>query len=432
MYVKIAHFINQLRHSFWFVPSLMVLVALLLGYVMQRVDVYYYHELGWELTDPAGARAILTTVAASAITVAGVVFSITMVVLSSASSQFGPRLIRNFMRHPQTKWVLGGYIGTFIYCLMVAATVRGGDSGWTPQLSVTTGGVFGVLSFGLLIAFVHHVFTFIQAPRIIQDVTDRLNETINILFPLSALPESRRDALSAGVMGEVPGEFREVRSEDGGYIQAIGLEDILDWASENEAMVKIDFKPGDYLLPGEKLGVIWCESSQFDAGRDLVRREIMQGPERTDDQDVEFVIDQLVEIAVRALSPGVNDPFTAINCINKLGGVITKIVERGLPGGLLHDKNGVLRVATKTYTYAGLLDAAFHQIRQNARGVESVSLSLIDILARLKEVDTMAAYQAELRRHAELLREDVQKSYTNEKDLQDFMERYSVFEQASE
>lgn len=427
MYVKVARLINQLRHSFWFIPSIMAFGALLLGYVMQRIDVYYYGKLDWELTDPQGARAILTTVAGSAITVAGVVFSITMVVLSSASSQFGPRLIRNFIRHPQTKWVLGGYIGTFIYCLMVTATVRGGDSGWTPQLSVATGGCFGILSFALLIAFVHHVFTFIQAPRIIQDVTDRLNETAEVLFPLSALPVNRRDALRAGHLPGELGRAHPLTCDQEGYIQAIGLEAMLDWATKNEAVVKIDFKPGDYLFPGEQVGVVWMDSDDTDVAQQLVRSEIMLGPERTDDQNLEFAIDQLVEIAVRALSPGVNDPFTAMNCINKLGGVITRLVENGLPGGVLHDESGTVRVATRTYTYAGLLDAAFHQIRQNSRGVEAVSLAMMDVLSRLRNVDALASYQDELRRHADLLKQDAMQSYMNEEDRADFLERYQAF-----
>lgn len=427
MYVKVARLINHLRHGFWFVPSLMALGALLLGYLMQRLDLYYYGKLDWELTDPQGARAILTTVAGSAITVAGVVFSITMVVLSSASSQFGPRLIRNFLRHPQTKWVLGGYIGTFIYCLMVAATVRDGDGGWTPQLSVTAGGIFGILSFGLLIAFVHHVFTFIQAPRIIKDVTDRLNETASVLFPLSALPQARRDALRAGKLPEEMGESHPVNIEKEGYIQAIGLEAILDWASKTGSVVKIDFKPGDYVLAGEQIGVVWLDGVDLEEARNIFSEEIMLGPERTDDQDLEFAIDQLVEIAVRALSPGVNDPFTAMNCIKKLGGVITRLAESGLPGGVLHDDAGIVRVATKTYTYAGLLDAAFHQIRQNSRAVETVSMTLIDTLARLRDVNALASYQDELKRHADLLKEDVMGSYLNEHDKKDFMERYESF-----
>lgn len=428
MRVKISRILNELRYTFWFIPAMMSLMAIAAGYGMQRVDLYFYGKLDWELTDPEGARAILTTVAGSSITVAGVVFSITMVVLSTASNQFGPRLMRNFMRHRQTKWVLGGYIGTFIYCLMVTATVRGGDYGWTPQLSVTAGGIFGVLSFGLLIAFIHHVSTFLQAPNIINDAATRLTENIQLLFPLSALPKERHDCLKVGGIPAGLGEGVVVESEKEGFLQALNLGPILEEASVRNAVVRIHFKPGDYVLPGEKICTVWCSGEKWEDLGGWMCGQFIIGHQRTDDQDLEFAIDQLVEIAVRALSPGINDPFTAMNCIKKLGGVVSALAEKGMPGGVLHDEDGLLRVATETYTFGGVLDAAFHQIRQNCRGVETVSLTLIDVLARLNDLAGSVVFEEEVYRHANLLKKDVEKSFMNEADLADFLERYSVFD----
>lgn len=427
MRVKLIRLLNELRYSFWFVPALISVAAIALGYGMQRLDLYLYGKLDWDLTDPSGARAILTTVAGSSITVAGVVFSITMVVLSTASDQFGPRLMRNFIRHRQTKWVLGGYIGTFIYCLMVTATVRGGDYGWTPQLSVTAGGILGVLSFGLLIAFVHHVATFLQAPNVIDDAAARLTENIRVLFPLSALPQSRHECIRAGGIPAGMSAGTAIFSKKGGYIQAIGLEAILDEATAQKVLVRIHFKPGDYILPGERVSTVWETSKKWENASEVINEALILGRQRTDDQDLEFAIDQVAEIAVRALSPGINDPFTAMNCIKKLGEVISHLDNHRLPEGGLHDDEGILRVATQIYTFEGLMGASFHQIRQNCRGVETVSITLIDTLARLKNLVSTETLEKEVIRHAKLLRNDVENHFKNQSDVADFMSRYRPF-----
>ncbi|BDS05776.1 hypothetical protein NT6N_08160 [Oceaniferula spumae] len=425
--VQIARFLNRMQMSFWFIPGMVAVCAMLAGYGAQKLDLALYGTLEWELTDAAGARAILTTVAGSSITVAGVVFSITMVVLSSASSQYGPRLMRNFIRQPQTKWVLGGYIGTFIYCLMVAATIRDGEYGWVPQVSVTAGGVFGVLSFGLLIAFINHVTTFLQASQVINDVASRLYKTLEVLFPLSALSKEQRDAVKPGTIPQGLENPVSVKIDHRGFIQAINIEPLLKQATEHDAVLRIHFKPGDYVLPGQEVALLWQSGETWEDVEDDVKSALLLGSERTDDQDAEFAVDQLVEVAVRALSSGINDPFTAINCIRILGGMLAELDERGLPGGVIHDDEGKLRIATQTYTYAGFLDAAFNQIRQNSRNVESVSITLIDTLARLKERAISPEFATELKRHADLLKHDVENCYTNQDDLADFMERYDIF-----
>lgn len=427
MKVKIARFLNRMQMSFWFIPGLVSICAMLAAYAAQKIDMALYGTLEWELTDASGARAILTTVAGSSITVAGVVFSITMVVLSSASNQYGPRLMQNFIRQPQTKWVLGGYIGTFIYCLMVTATVRDGDHGWVPQLSVTAGGVFGVLSFALLIAFIHHVTNFLQASEVINDVSRRLFKTLEVLFPLSALSEEKHASVKAGTLPQDLNEPISVKTKRSGFVQAINIEPLLARAMEHRALLRIHFKPGDHILPGEEVALLWTQDGGWDDVQDDVEEALLLGPERTDDQDAEFAIDQLVEVAVRALSPGINDPFTAKNCIKVLGTAMAELDEKGIPGGVLHDDEGLLRIATQTYTYSGFLDAAFNQIRQNSCNVESVSITLMDTLARLKERAISPVFASELKRHAELLKHDVEKCYTNPDDLADFLERYQIF-----
>lgn len=198
----------------------------------------------------------MTTVAASSITVAGVVFSITMVVLSSASSQFGPRLMRNFIRHMDTKVVLGGYIGIFIYCMIVLATVRDGDSGWVPQLSVTLGGILGLMSFGLLIAFIHYVTHFLQASKIINEVAGQIEDCSDQIFPLNALNKDSKFSTNVGTLPDVDEHSRAIIAEKKGYLKSLNLASILEKAQKHNGIIRYHHRPGEYILEKDHIPTV--------------------------------------------------------------------------------------------------------------------------------------------------------------------------------
>ncbi len=419
MKVHIQHILSYITTSFWCIPSLLAILGLLAGYGAQKLDLALYENLSWTLTDPAGARAILTTVAASSITVAGVVFSITMVVLSSASSQFGPRLMRNFLRHIDTKVVLGGYIGIFIYCMMVVATVRDGENGWVPQLSVTIGGILGLLSFGLLIAFIHHVTHFLQASKIINEVAEEIDECSNKIFPLNALTKDSEFSTTIGTLPEVDEHSRPIIATKKGYLKSISLASILTKSVKNNAIIRYHHRPGEYILENDPIATVWCSEEDWENISEDINASITTGSERTELQDIEYAIDQLVEVAVRAMSKGINDPFTAINCIHRLASALLQIAHDKLPGSMIHDANGKLRIATVSYTYPGLIDAAFHQIRQNAKPIEAVSIEFMHVLSRLSHKDTPNDFHASIERHSNLLMDDCNANFENDSDLED-------------
>jgi len=327
-----------------------------------------------------GARQLLSTIAGSMITVAGVVFSITIVVLTLASSQFGPRLLRNFMRDRGNQVVLGTFIATFTYCLLVLRSIHGdGGPTFVPYISVTLGIVLSLLSVAVLIYFIHHVSVIIQAPAVIAMVSAELEEVIERLFP-----EKLGKAPVVPLYPPIPKDFdsnaEPITALDTGYLQAIDNDSLLKLAVENDLLVKVNYRPGQFVIAGNPLLRAWPRERVSKESGSQFNEAFVLGSSRTPTQDVEFCIDQLVEVAVRALSPGVNDPFTAVNCVDRLGAALCQLSERDIPSAYRFDEKNRLRVIAYPVSFADLSDAAFNQIRQYGRSSVAVTIRLLETL----------------------------------------------------
>jgi uncharacterized membrane protein len=423
---------ERMRSSYWFVPSLMSMGAALLAVALFLIDRkarerYLPFLSDLYVMDAPGAQAILSTLASSAITVAGVVFSIAMLVLSNASSQFGPRLLPNFMRQGGTQIVLGGFIGTFVYCILVLTRVRATESGAEiPHLSVSLALLLGIFSFGLLIYFIHRVATFIQAPNIVENVGSRLIETFGRLFPEAGTHGGGNDSSRDG--GPLPPDFgdraKPIPAPGNGYLEAVELDRIRETAERHGLLLHLRKRPGQFIVAGHALALAYPAEAVTDEIAAAVGKAFLVGRQRTLIQDAEFAIEQLVEVAVRALSPGINDPFTAINCIDWLGAALSFLAGRRLASPLCRGAGGRICVVTDAYTYAGILDAAFNQLRQNARANEAVSIRLMDMIGLLAESDLPPAYRHALARHARLIREDSLGRLPDGRDRADLEQRY--------
>lgn len=415
MKIRLVRHWEQLRGSYWLIPGVMALAAALLagftGYLDWAMREGRFPSLSWlYVTGPSGARAVLSTLAGSAIGVAGLIFSITIVVLNMASAQFGPRLLRNFMEHGGTQLVLGTYVGTFIYCLLVLSAVRSEPGHvFVPHLSVTVGLLLGVLSFAFLIYFIHHVALFIQAPRIIDDVAKNLEANLRQSFPertqhaREKTPDEEEEERSQ--VDQIEHAGKPILAAHSGYIQAIDLEGLVGMAQECELVVRLLHRPGHFVISGH---VIAYAVPANQVGEEEARRingAFLTGSERTPTQDPEFAVHQLVEVALRALSPGINDPFTALNCVDRLGAALAILGERRLPSRYLRDNENRLRIITEPYTYTGVVDAAFNQIRQSAAGNMAVTLRLLETIATLAEGDLPKPHREALREQAEAIHE---------------------------
>lgn len=439
MKLRLVRVWENVRSSYWFVPTLMsfagIGLALGLGSLDARVQRAGDGVLArLYVSDAAGARAILSTLAGSAITVAGVVFSITIAVLSTASQQFGPRLLPNFMRHNGTQVVLGGFIATFIYSLLVLSVVREGAGGtFVPQTGVAAGLTLGVGAFALLIYFIHHVAVFIQAPRIIDDVSRRLNEALERSFP---------EPLENGADGQepeqpaLPERFDEdacpVGARRSGYVQAVDHDALVGLACGHGLLIRTLHRAGGFVIEGEPLALAHPAARVSDEAAETISEAFVTGPARTDTQDPEFAVDQLVEVALRALSPGINDPFTAINCIDRLGGALAYLARRRLPPAYRCDDDGSLRLVTDPITYAGVVDAAFNQIRQAAADNPAVAIRVLECIRAVASRELPDAMREALGRQARLMHDAAAPEFAVEHDREDLEARYAEARDALE
>jgi uncharacterized membrane protein len=369
-------FWNRVRSGFWFIPAIMAGVAVASAFasvaVDERVTDWVALNFGWTFTGGAeGASAVMGVIAGSMITIAGVVFSMTLVALSLASSQLGPRLLRVFMRDSTTQVVLGTFIATFLYCLIVLRTIRRVEEvAFVPHLSVTFGVLLAVVSVGVLIYFIHHVSVSIQANVIAARIGKELIEGIDRLFPGQIGPKAPRiptEPPDAAFIEVFDKEARPVGADADGYLQFIDAEALLALAMEEDLVVRLERKPGNYVVASRPMAMIWPGSRVTDKLTDRVNALFVLGQQRTSAQDIKFAVNQLVEIAVRALSPGLNDPFTAMTCVDHLGAALCRLAVRDMPSPYRLDRKNQLRVIAPAETFPEIIDAAFNRYLTNDR-----------------------------------------------------------------
>jgi uncharacterized membrane protein len=375
----------DVRGSFWFLPSVIIFCAMLLGMVLVELDTMVDGDAlsRWPrifVASPEGARNVLGTVAASMVTVAGVVFSMTLVVLSLASSQYSSRVLRNFMLDRINQSVLGIFLGIFVYCLVVLRTVRSVEEHqFTPSIAVLGGLVLGVLGIGVLIYYIHHISTSIQASQIAAVAYAETRRALGMLFP-----EDLGDEEPLEEPSETGRTWHVVRAVGTGYVRTVAGESLLGLVGSNDWIVRLRIAPGKFISDGFPVMEVLAGSPPTDEQRDALARTIVTGRQRTSEQDAGFGIRQLVDVALKALSPGVNDSTTAIMCIDYLTALMAHLAGRSIESDL-RGKDGKLLVIAHGPTFKSLLDEAMNQVRESAEGKASVLLHLLHGIERIGE-----------------------------------------------
>jgi uncharacterized membrane protein len=398
---------ENLRSSFWFVPSLMAFAAIALSFATVGIDAgplgqSLANSAGWLWSGGAeGARSLLSTVASSMITVTGTVFSITIAALTLASSQFGPRLLRNFTRDTGNRVVLGTFVGTFLYCLLVLRTIRGeSEGGFVPYLSVTCGVLLATASVGVLIYFIHHIASSIQAETVTAVVGAELKSDIARLSP-PAPPGPGDSEVRCPVL--LPNEPAcRVQALGSGYVQHLDRDGLFDTAEERNLVIQLLCRPGDFVSHGEALLQAWTQGgnlSENDAHR--LRRCFSLGPQRTSTQDMRYGVRQLTEIAARALSPGINDPFTAMNCADWLADALAELARRGVPSGVRHGADDALRLVEQPIGFAEIARLSFEPFRIYGAGSAVVVSHMLHLFAGLARQLESREFRLDLMREAE-------------------------------
>lgn len=382
--------IDYVRTSFWAIPAFLLLMAGLLAVLTLWLDTVVlppldFGSLDWlNPSEMQGVRELLATTAAAILGVAGVTFSITIASLTMASQQFGPRLIRNFTEDRFTQIVLGFFIATFFYCMLsmqLGSVIRNTD--YSPLSTLVAVLLLTVVDLLMLVLFIHHICKAIQAKTIISDVAQEMRQRAISLLPMALDEAPQEDPKALAVMEtDLKARGDDVRVSSDGYVRAIDYPALLKYADRNEQIIGIMKRAGDYVLKGSLLAKVVGAQRPDDLDK-VVNNFVVIGASRNPRQDLEFSIRQLVEIALRALSPGINDPFTAIACINHLGTLINMVSSRATPARSWVDDSGDIRLLVKTTTFEGLVEAAFNQIRQEASSRVDVTVRLLDVLHEL-------------------------------------------------
>ncbi|MEO6033199.1 MAG: DUF2254 domain-containing protein [Burkholderiaceae bacterium] len=420
---RIRIFVARTRDRFWLVPATMVLVGVLgaVGLVnLDRSGVLpdWLLESAWLYNGGGtGARTLLGVVASSAIGVAGTVFSITIAALSLAAGQMGPRLLRNFTRDRGNQVTLGAFLGTFSYALMVLRSVRTQNEGdFVPHLSLSVGILLAFLCVATLVYFVNHMASRINVDTVIELVSSEMQDAITRLGS-SEPSNAQMPWLAADGAGLVAQARR-------GYVSNVDAEALADWAAREKTVLRLLVRPGDYAFPGAPIAV--CHPAVDDC--DAVGSALDLRAERISADDIEYAVRQLVEVAVRALSPGINDPHTAMSALDRLGAALCDLVPLHLPDGLFQ-RDGRCVLVLPAVDYDGLTDAMFHLIRQNAAGSATVLIRMLEVLTAVASCERDPVRLNALQRHAALIVSDAQRNVATPSDLDDLRRRSERFTQ---
>jgi uncharacterized membrane protein len=425
---------EALRTTFWLVPAVLVAASAVLFVVTLELDLAaYHHHLTlpfWVRMGNADAsRQVLIAIAAAVITVVGVVFSITILALTLASQQFGPRMMRNFVRDIGNQVTLGIFVSTFVYSVLVLGSIESDPRGkFVPHLSTSVAEALLLVDLAVLIYFIHHIAKSIQLPEVIAGIARDLTRAIDAEFP-NAKTDTRRTAVEnhgksvPELLALIEERGAAVPANASGYLQFVGYAQLVDIAMRTDAVIRLDHRPGHFLVAGHPLATVWPQGAAKHVGLALSKAHVT-GPHRTLMQDPVFAIDQLVEIAIRALSPAVNDTFTALTCIDWLSAGLSRISGRTLEEGVYRDRFGRVRLIESDPSYARMVNRAFDKVRQASRGMPAVLIRLMDSLNSIMDEATSAEQRRILVRQADMVLLVAEESVTDPNDREDIRDRY--------
>ncbi|WP_277959007.1 DUF2254 domain-containing protein [Frigoribacterium faeni] len=385
--------LTRVRESFWFLPAVFGLVAVVLAEVLVTVD----RSLPTTVTEglpllgalsASGGRSLLSGIGTSMLTVAGTSFSITISVLATTSSTYGPRLVRNFMADRANQFVLATFTSTFLYCIVVMRTVHtevDDTSAFVPVIAVHVAVLLSVFDVGVLVFFIHHIAGSVQITSLQARVLDDLRAVTDVVYPTSPADDVSQEARARSSADDpLPADAAVVRADADGYVQTVAWEALRRVAVRDGLVVEVVAMPGRYVIVGDPLAVT-SASPGSDTVREL-RRATTLGPARTPHQDVGFALQQLVEIAVRGLASGSNDPYTAVSALDMSAGVLVPLWRRGEPVTALLDDRGAPVVLVTWPSVEALVDSLFHTVRTYAPDQPAVLAAALRLVERLDEV----------------------------------------------
>jgi len=399
--------------TFWFLPAVMALVAAGAALASTAIDYAigsaWLRDMGWVWSGGTeGARSVLSIIAGSVMTVVSIVFSLTVTTLAQTSSHFGPRVLRNFTSDRGVQFTLGTFIATFVYCLLVLRTVRSlEEKSFVPYVSVNIGILLALASMAVLIYFIHHISQNIQAENLIANIGYEFQKALPVLFP-ERIGQPHSDNTHPEQLPD-DSQWRAadiVLSAANGYVQAVDDEQLMQLATQHDLMLQLARRPGDFVTTTSTLLRVLPRAHISNDIELELRNCFSLGAHRTPHQDAPYMLQQMIEIAVHALSPGINEPFTALTCIDWIGASLCGVARRELPMPLRQDEHGRLRVIACTLDFEELINIAFGQIRLYGAHNPDVMLHLLEIIGDMAPDVHRDSDRSALVRHARLIGED--------------------------
>lgn len=423
--VTARHNWDRLRVSFWFAPAITAVAAVLLAWAMYWWDTQIPNETlrasRFVLAGSASElRTTLLNIAGTVLATAGVVFTLLTLPLSTVAAQYGSRLLRLFLGDRTTQLVLAMFVGTFVYCIAASLSIPSGDAGLeAPQLTATVGLYLMLATFASLILLVQHISIMLQAPNIAAAAGAELMNVMRVETPDEI---SRGDEESqAGRRAQaalVEKEGYPVGVKGTGYIQTIDPDIMLTLAREKDLVVRLLRKPGDFVWQGTVVALVWPAARVDEQIDKQIRHTFRLGNQRTPTQDVECAVNRLVEMAVRAMSPAINDPFTAMTCLDHLANGLTQFAQQGGESLNSYDRDGQLRLVFEPVTFDVLLSAAFDMLRHASCDNATVLLHMLEVIDAVGQATPSPESHQLLRHHVSLIQAESHAGALIEQDRQ--------------
>ncbi len=440
MLSRVAALSGQVRSSLFFIPMVCVIAGIVIGEAMLLVDAAVT-DIDPRLTATVdSARTVLTTVASATLAFAGIAFSVSLLLISLASSQYSPRVVHGMFRDPFNKRVMGLVIGTFTYCLVVLRAVRtsldeSGDA-VVPSVSILLAVVLGIASILSIVAFINHGAHSMDVSKILHRVTREALAQAEDAWPERKATSDhdqseQRTMRGSGELPPLPPGAVPVRFDEHGWVQNIDYDRLLKVLPDGST-ARLDTFAGRYAIQHAPICHVWPPPTDIADLEAAVRASVIVGETRTLQQDVAYGVRQLSDVALKALSPGINDPTTAHDAISHLGTVLSDLLRRVPPAFQLSGENGETLLVPHATTHAQLVGLAFDEVRIASEGQPTVLIYLLEVLhqirASLAGRSQPDAHDA-LRRQAELIgsmNEDADQQEPDRERVRDvFRERFS-------
>jgi uncharacterized membrane protein len=396
-----------MKVNFWFAPAVMSLGAALLAWAMYRVDLIIPNDVletsrFFLAGTPDQIRSNLLSMAGTILTTAGVVFTLLTLPLSTVAAQYGSRLLRIFLADRTTQVILGMFVATFVYCITLALSIPPETvEPDAPQVSATVGLLLMLGTFASLIILIQHIGTMLQAPNIAAAAGAQLREVVLAELTLEDEIVEQTGQQIVDVLVEKDGY--PIRVRESGYIQYVDPQSVLTLAGENDLVIRLLCKPGHFVGSGTVVARVWPANRMNEELDRELQSAIRRGNGRTPTQDLVYAVNQISEMAVRAMSAAINDPFTAITCLDHLGEGLGLFIQQDRKSPHYYDQDHRLRLVLEPATFDELLGAAFDMLRHASCNDASVLLHMLKAIEDVTSKTKSPEARQSLFRHVNLI-----------------------------